>query len=68
MTNITVSCGLPKYTLGGTITGLTAPNLNLTDFTDVVAPAQGATSFVFATPVQPGTAYTVSVEIAADGT
>jgi N-acetylneuraminic acid mutarotase len=61
VTNITVTCGLPKYTLGGTITGLTAPNLNLTDFTDVVAPAQGATSFVFATPVQPGTAYTVSV-------
>ncbi len=59
--NITVSCGLPKYFLGGTITGLTASNLNLTDVTDVVAPAKGATSFTFNTPVQPGSTYTVSV-------
>jgi N-acetylneuraminic acid mutarotase len=61
VTNISVICGLPKYTLGGTITGLTAINLDLTDVTDVVAPAEGATSFTFPTPVQPGTAYTVSV-------
>ena len=43
------------YTIGGTVTGLTAGGLVLADGSQTVSPASGATSFVFPTAVASGT-------------
>ena len=57
-----VAGSVASYTLGGTIVGLTAGGLVLANGTDTVSPAQGATSFVFPTPVASGTVYVVTVQ------
>jgi N-acetylneuraminic acid mutarotase len=50
------------YSIGGTITGLTASGLVLASGSDTVSPAAGATSFVFATAVASGSSYAVTVK------
>jgi hypothetical protein len=56
--------GGPAYTysIGGTITGLTASGLVLANGSDTVSPAAGAASFVFATALASGSSYAVTVK------
>lgn len=52
----------PTYTVGGSISGLTASGLVLTDSGgDSLAVASGATTFTFSQAVSTGTAYSVAV-------
>ncbi|MEA2746067.1 MAG: hypothetical protein QOI41_210 [Myxococcales bacterium] len=63
ITNVSVACVTNKYTVSGTITGLTAAGLALTNngADDLVVPL-GATTFTFATSIASGSAYTVAVK------
>ncbi len=62
ITSVQVTCTTNTYTIGGTISGLTGSGLVLQDnAADDLAVAAGATSFTFATTVQSGGAYSVSV-------
>jgi Galactose oxidase, central domain len=59
---VTVTCSSNTFTIGGTITGLTATGLVLQDNGgDNLTVASGATSFTFATPLAAGAAYAVTV-------
>jgi N-acetylneuraminic acid mutarotase len=60
VTSVTVTCA-STYTLGGTISGLNATGLILTDGTDRVAVAANATIFSMPTGVAYNSPYTVSV-------
>jgi hypothetical protein len=62
VTNVIVTCKAATYTIGGTITGLSATGLVLANGTDSVSPAAGATSFTFATALTSGSSYTVTVK------
>ncbi|MDF2694492.1 MAG: hypothetical protein K0S65_2875, partial [Labilithrix sp.] len=63
VTTIAVACVTNKFTISGTITGLTAAGLVLTNNgTDDVSPASGATSFSFATTIGSGSTYAVVVK------
>lgn len=55
------SGGTTTYTLGGTITGLTATGLTLTNGSQSVSPAADATTFTFPTALASGAAYAVTV-------
>ena len=58
VTNVQVTCtATGSYTIGGTITGLTAGGLMLANGADTVSPAANATSFVFPTPLASGANY-----------
>jgi uncharacterized repeat protein (TIGR03803 family) len=50
------------YTVGGSISGLTAGGLILANGSQTVSPAANATSFVFPTQSTSGTSYSVSVQ------
>ena len=50
------------YTIGGSMSGLTASGLVLTDGTETVSPAAGSTSYVFPTALASGSAYAVTVQ------
>src|SRR5215470_9507366 len=55
------SSNAATYSIGGTITGLTAAGLVLATGNDTVTPAAGATSFTFATALASGANYAVTV-------
>lgn len=60
--NIAIACGDTTYTVGGSISGLTASGLTIEDNgSDSLTVQQSATSFQFATPVSSGSAYDVTV-------
>jgi hypothetical protein len=61
--DILVQCSLNQFLIGGTISGLTADGLVLTNGTTggTVAVINGSTSFTFGTPVVYGTTYGVTV-------
>lgn len=59
--NVQVTC-VPRNSLGGTITGLTASGLVLANGSDVVKPAAGAQSFTFPGKIGQGFAYGVTVQ------
>ena len=62
VTNVTVTCSPLSYTIGGTITGLTASGLVLqNNGGNNLSVSGGATSFTFSTPIAHGTTYTVTV-------
>ena len=62
VTNVSVACSASAFTVGGTVTGLTAAGLVLQDNGgDNLAVAAGASSFVFATPVAYGSSYAATV-------
>lgn len=66
VTNVAVACTanvIPTYTIGGTISGLTAGGLTLqeTISNQMVSPAANATSFTFATAEVSGASYSVAV-------
>jgi hypothetical protein len=62
VTNIAVVCADQTYSLGGTISGLTANGLVLANGSDTLAVSSGATSFTMPTAVPFGAAYTVTVQ------
>lgn len=63
VTNVEVSCATNTYTVGGTITGLTAAGLVLTNRGgDDNSPPSGAATFTFATAVASGSTYFVAVK------
>ena len=57
---VQVTC-VPRNSLGGTISGLTAPGLVLANGSDTVSPPPGATSFTFGTKIGKDFAYGVTV-------
>ncbi|HEY0745288.1 MAG TPA: choice-of-anchor tandem repeat GloVer-containing protein [Steroidobacteraceae bacterium] len=62
VTNITVTCSANMYTVGGSITGLTASGLVLLDNGgDAIPVSANATQFTMNTGVAYGSAYTVTV-------
>ena len=70
VTNVQVACAASTtgtYTIGGTISGLTATGLVLANGTDTVSPAANATTFVFPTAVVSGASYSVTVSTQPSG-
>jgi 6-phosphogluconolactonase (cycloisomerase 2 family) len=62
VTTVAVTCTTATYTVGGTISGLTASGLVLQDNGgDNLTVAANATTFTFATPIKTGAAYAVTV-------
>ena len=61
VTDVSVACVAATYGIGGAITGLTASGLTLSNGSDTVSPAAGATTFVFPTKVPANTAFNVLV-------
>jgi 6-phosphogluconolactonase len=57
-----------SYTLGGTISGLDAPGLVLSNGGQTIAPTVGATAFTFPTPLAAGTGYSVMIQAQPTGT
>jgi len=62
VSNIQVTCSTTTYTIGGTISGLTASGLVLADGSQTVSLVSGATSFAFPTAVASGSSYAVTVK------
>jgi hypothetical protein len=67
VTNVQVTCSTTTYTIGGTISGLTASGLVLADGSQTVSPVSGATSFAFSTAVASGSSYSVTVKTQPSG-
>ena len=67
VTNVQVTCSTTTYTIGGTISGLTASSLVLADGSQTVSPVSGATSFAFPTAVASGSSYAVTVKTQPSG-
>jgi len=61
VTDIQVNCVSTMYAIGGTISGLTAQGLTLTNGTDTVAPSPGDATFKFPTSVPTATSFKVTV-------
>ena len=61
VTGISVTCRPLTYTVGGSITGLSADGLLIANGTDTVTVASGATGFTLPTAVGSGTPYAVTV-------
>jgi hypothetical protein len=62
VTSVVVDCSPPYYTLGGTISGLTANGLQLATNGQTVSPLAGSTLFTFPVSIASGVGYTVSVQ------
>ncbi|PPC90652.1 MAG: hypothetical protein CTY35_14240, partial [Methylotenera sp.] len=63
VTNVVLICDINTYTIGGTISGLTASGLVLqNNNSDNLSVASGATTFQFGTPVAYGGNYNVTVQ------
>lgn len=67
VTTVAVSCVANGYTIGGTISGLTASGLVLAEGSQTVSPASGATSFTFPTAIATGSSYSVTVQTQPSG-
>ena len=61
VTGVAVTCS-PTFTVGGSVTGLSATGLVLANGTDTVAVASGATGFMLPTTVVQGASYTITVQ------
>ncbi len=61
VTSVSVACTTITYTIGGTISGLTGTGLKLQNGADILTVLPNATSFTFATPVNSGAGYNVSL-------
>jgi hypothetical protein len=68
ITNVAVTCTTNKYTVGGSITGLTASGLVLeNNRSDDLAPAANSSSFTFTNAVASGAPYSVTVKTQPSG-
>lgn len=61
VSDIQVSCASTMYAIGGTISGLTAQGLTLTNGADTVSPSSGDATFTFPTSVPTATSFNVTV-------
>jgi hypothetical protein len=61
VTDVAVTCAANAFSIGGTISGLTAAGLVLVNGTDSVSPPAGAASFTFPTKVPTATSFNVTV-------
>jgi hypothetical protein len=61
ITNVEVNCVSPSFSLGGTISGLTAAGLVLANGAATVSPAAAATSFTFPTSLVTAASFNVTV-------
>lgn len=61
VTTVEVACAPNHYTIGGSVSGLSTGGLRLTDGTDSITVAAGATSIAFPTPLETGASYAVSI-------
>ena len=61
ITNVVVTCSDKTFNVGGTISGLTAAGLVLTNGSDALSVPAGATSFTMPTAVANGSGYSVTV-------
>jgi hypothetical protein len=61
VSNISIACVPTAYSIGGTISGLTASGLVLANGSNTVSPASGATTFAFPAAVPADTAFNVTV-------
>ena len=61
VSNVRVSCSPQAYSLAGTITGLSASGLVLSDGTDVLNVASGAANFTLPNTIAFGSQYAVSI-------
>jgi hypothetical protein len=59
--NVVISCSQNTYTLGGTVTGLTADNLVLVNGSATIPIAKGSTTFTVPGAIAVGDAYGLSV-------
>jgi uncharacterized repeat protein (TIGR03803 family) len=66
VTGIAVAC-MDTYSIGGSISGLTAGGLILANGSQTVSPAANATSFTFSTPLASGTSYSVTIQMQPTG-
>jgi hypothetical protein len=62
VTSVAVSCTTNTYSVGGSISGLTAAGLVLANGADSVSPAAGAATFTLPTKVASGSTYAVTVK------
>jgi hypothetical protein len=62
VTDVSITCSDEAYSLGGTIAGLTAAGLVLSDGSDTYRVPANATNFTMPTAVAYGSSYTVSVQ------
>jgi 6-phosphogluconolactonase (cycloisomerase 2 family) len=62
VTSIAVTCSTSGYTIGGSVTGLSASGLVLANGTDTYAVPAGASSYTLPTLVAPTSTYTVAVQ------
>jgi hypothetical protein len=62
VTDVSITCSDEAYSLGGTVTGLTATGLMLSDGNDTYIVPANATNFTMPTAVAYGSRYTVSVQ------
>jgi hypothetical protein len=61
VSSISIACVPATYSVGGTISGLTASGLVLANGGNTVSPASGATTFTFPTAVPADTAFNVTI-------
>jgi hypothetical protein len=62
VTNVTVVCADQSYSLGGSISGLTAGGLVIANGSDTLTVTSGATTFTMPTPVAYSSSYAVTVQ------
>lgn len=62
VTNVAVTCHVSGFSIGGTITGLTAAGLVLANGADTASPAAGAAGFTMPAAVAANAAYNVVVQ------
>jgi hypothetical protein len=67
VTNVSVTCSDQPFSLGGSISGLTAGGLVLVNGTDVLPVSSGATTFTMPTGVRYLSAYAISVQTQPSG-
>ena len=60
--NVSVNCSLRSYTLGGSVSGLSATGLVLVNGGQALGVAPGASSFVFVANIVSGSTYSVGVQ------
>ena len=61
ISNVVVTCSNETFTVGGTVSGLTAAGLTLSNGSDTLSVPAGATSFTMPTAVAYGSSYKVTV-------
>jgi hypothetical protein len=67
VTNVDLTCASAGYTLGGSISGLTASGLVLTDGTDQLSVSANATQFSMPNALASGSSYAVSIQAQPSG-